>query len=161
MTHIDPFQNLHSTLWLSCIFLDSGNMASSQSNVFLHFSFYFGNLCYKLSFTVQSIFCPSIYYMNMCCTKDCGWLVDCGKHSWLCTSISWCEHEDSCVIMEFSWEILVFTTWAEFFVGLGILGLWIPVLKPLLDTYNNNKDSTYFTSYKQAFHTVKSKLHCV
>ena len=63
--------------------------------------------------------------------------------------------------MEFSWETLVMVTWAEFVVGLGILKLWILVLRPLPSRYNNNKDSTYFTSYIQAYNTVKSKLHCV
>ena len=57
-------------------FLGICNMASSQSNMFSHFSFHLRNLWYKLSFTVQSIFGPSIYDINMACTKDCNWLVD-------------------------------------------------------------------------------------
>ena len=147
MKHINPFQNLHSTLWLSCIFLVTGNMGSSQSNMFSHFSFHFRNLWYKLSFTVQLIFGPSICGINMGCTKDYGWLVDGGKHCGLCTSISWSELEDSCELMEFSWETLVLTTWAEFLVNLCI---WILVLRPLLSRYNSNKDCTYFTNYVQA-----------
>ena len=62
--------------------------------------------------------------------------------------------------MDFSWEILVLVTEAEFFFGLGILGLGIFGLRPL-SIKNNNKDSTYLTSYMQAYNTVKSKLHCV
>ena len=38
----------------------SGNMASSQSRIFSHFSFHLRNLWYKLSFTVQSMLHPSI-----------------------------------------------------------------------------------------------------
>ena len=51
-------------------------------------------------------------------------------------------------------------TGAEFFVGLGILGLWIFGLRPLPSRNKNNKDSTYCTSYMQASNAVKSKLHC-
>ena len=112
-------------------FIDSDNMVSSQSNLFSHFSFHLRNIWYKLPFTIQSIFGPSIYDINMGCTKECGWLVDGWKHCGLCTSISWSELEDSCETMEFSWETFVLTTWAEFFAGLGISGLWILVLRPL------------------------------
>ena len=53
------------------------------------------------------------------------------------------------------------TTWEEFVVDLGISGLCILGLRPLLSRYNNNKDSTSLSSYKQARKTVKFKLHCV
>ena len=39
---------------------DSGNMASSQSRIFSHFTFQFKNLWYKPSFTVHSSLGPSI-----------------------------------------------------------------------------------------------------
>ena len=69
-----PKSPLHAMTFLH--FLESGNMASSQSNMFSHFSFHLRNLCYKISFTVQSIFGPSIYGINMDCIKGCGWLID-------------------------------------------------------------------------------------
>ena len=50
-------------------FMESGNMTSSQSNMFSHFSFHLRNLWYKLSLTVQSIFGTSIYGINMGFTK--------------------------------------------------------------------------------------------
>ena len=53
-----PKSPLHAMNFLH--FLDSGNMASSQSRILSHFSFQVRNLCYKCSFTVQSIFGPSI-----------------------------------------------------------------------------------------------------
>ena len=142
-------------------FLYSGNMANSQSKMFSHFNFHLRNLWYTLSFTVHSILDPSIYGINIDCTKDCGWLVDGGKHCGLCTSISASELVNSCEIIEFSWETLVLVTWAEFFAGLDISGLWILDLRPLPSWNSNNKDSTYFTHYLQAANTVKSKLHYV
>ena len=62
-----PKSPLHTMTFLH--FLESGNMASLQSNIFSHFSFHLRNLWYKLSFTVQPIFGPSIYCINMGCTK--------------------------------------------------------------------------------------------
>ena len=87
----------------------------------------------------------------------CRWFKNCG----LFTSICATEIEDSCEIMEFSLEILVLATWAEFIFGLCISGLWILGLWSLSSRNNNNKDSTYFTHYMQAYNTIKSKLHCV
>ena len=142
-------------------FLESGNMTSSQSNMFSHFSFHFRNLWYKLSFTVQSIFGPSIYGINMACTKGCGWLVDGWINCGLWTSISTSQHEDSCETIELSWQILGLITWAEFFVDLGISGLWIFVLRSLQGRFNNKKHSTYFTSRMKAIDSVESDLHCI
>ena len=62
------------------------------------------------------------------------------------------------------WNILdkhLLATWAEFFIGLVISGLRIFGLRPLQSKNNNNKDSTYFTSYRQARKAVKFKVHCV
>ena len=47
------------------------------------------------------------------------------------------------------------------FFGLGISGLWILGLRPLLIRNHNNKDSAYFSSYRQARKTVKFRLHCI
>ena len=69
--NIDPLQNVHSTIMTFMHFLDSGNMASSQSRIFSHFSFHLRNLWYKLSFTVQSILGPSIYGINISGTNCC------------------------------------------------------------------------------------------
>ena len=98
-------------------FLESGNMASSQSNVFSHLSFHLRNLWYKLSFTVQSIFGPSIY-VNIGCTEGCDWLVEGWINYGLWTSISTSELKDSCETMELSWQTLVLTTWAELLIRL-------------------------------------------
>ena len=126
--------------------LESGNMASTQSNLLSHFSFHLRTLWYKLSFTVQSIFGPSIYGINLGCRKGCAWLVDSWINCGLWTSISTSELEDSCETIEVSWQTFVLTTWAEFLIDLGILGPWIFVLRPLTIRFNNYKDSTYFTS---------------
>ena len=114
-----PKSPLHAMTFLHL--LESGNMASSQSNMFSHFSFHLRNLWHKLSFTVQSIFGPSTYGINMGHTKGCGWLVDGWINCWLWASISTSEVEHSCETIEVSWQTLVFTTWAEFFFWYGYL----------------------------------------
>ena len=144
-----PKSPLHAMTFLH--FLESGNMASLQSNMFSHFNFHLRNLWYKLSFTVQSIFGPSIYGIIMGCTKGCGWLVDGWINCGLWTSISTSHLEDSCETIEVSWQTLVLTTQAEFFVDLGISGLGIFILRPLLSRFNNYK------SRMQGTNTVKSK----
>ena len=97
---------------------------------------------------------PSILGINIGCTKDCGWLVDGGKHCWLCTSISWSELEESWEIFEVSWLTLVFITQAKFFVVLGILRLWKLCHRPLPSRYNKIKEYISVTSWKQACKTA-------
>ena len=70
-------------------FLVSDSIASSQSNMFLHLVFHFRNLWYKLSFTVQCIFGPSIYGIYICCIA-CVWLVE-GLNCGLCNTTSYTE----------------------------------------------------------------------
>ena len=93
----------------------------------------------------------------MGCTKDCGWLVDGGKHCGLCTSISWSELDESWDIIEFSWLTLVSITQAEFVVVLGILGLWKLGHRPLPSRYSKIKQYISKTSWKQVFKTAN---HC-
>ena len=106
--------SLHAMTFLH--FLESGSMASSQSNTFSHFSFHLRNIWYKLSFTVQSVFGPSIYGINMGCTKGCDWLADGWINCGLWTSISTSELKDSCKTIAFCWQAIVLKTWAEFFL---------------------------------------------
>ena len=83
-------------------FLASDNIASSQSNIFSHLIFHFRNLWYKLSFTVQFIFGPSIYAIYIGCIS-CIWLVDgwinCGLCITTSSSCSWSELVSFCSLV--------------------------------------------------------------
>ena len=58
-----PKSPLQATTFLH--FWHSGRAASSHLSMFLHLSLHFKNLYYKPSFTVQSMWGPSIYGMYM------------------------------------------------------------------------------------------------
>ena len=144
-------------------FLVSGNMASSQSRIFSHFSFHLRNLWCKISLIVQSILDPSIYGINIGCTNCCAWLVDGWKLGRLCTSISWSELEDTCETILLSWETLVIITQAEFLDALGISGLWNFDLRPLpIDTrtlYIEQARNKLVNCFKYCEDTVDNILH--
>ena len=100
-------------------FIASDSTASSQSSIFSHLIFHFWNLWYKLSFTVQSIFGPSMYGIYICCIA-CAWLVE-GLNCGLCnTDIL----ESAC--NSFS---LVLSTWLDFLAALDILRFWLQCLQ--------------------------------
>ena len=110
-------------------FLASDNIASSHSSIFLHLIFNFWNLWYKLSFTVQSIFCPSMYGIYIGCIA-CIWLMDGWINCGLCVTTSSSEL-DSCDKLESSYNSfsLVLVMQADFLVALGILRLWFQHLQ--------------------------------
>ena len=143
-----PKSPLHTMTFLH--FYDSVNMASLQSKIFSQFSFHLRNMWYKLSFTVQSIFDPSIYGINIGRIKYYGTLVAGWEHCGLCTSISTSELEESWEIIELFGLTLVSITWAEFFAAPGILGLWKLGHRPLSSRNNKIKYYISVTSWKQA-----------
>ena len=118
---------------ISLHFLASDNIASSQSKIFSHLIFHFRNLWYKLSFTVQSIFGPSIYGIYIGCIT-CVWLVD-GWNCGLCittssSSCSWSElvYSWSLVPSGRTYSMVHCSHWA-LFVAFGILRLWFQQLQ--------------------------------
>ena len=115
-TYWSFLKSLHHAM-IFLYFIDSSNIANSQSRIFSHFSFYLRNLWYRLSFTIQSILDPSIYGINMGGKNCCAWHINGWKLGGLYTSISWSQLEDSCKTMVFSWVTFVLISWAEFLLG--------------------------------------------
>ena len=109
-------------------FLAFDNIASSQSSIFSHLIFHFRNLWYKLSFTFQSIFGPSMYGIYICCIA-CIWLVE-GWNCGICITISSSEL-DSCDKWESSCNSfsLVLFTWLDFLAAVGNLRVWFQHLQ--------------------------------